>query len=198
MGCALTAKPLYRLRKTNMDKVEYIYKDFKIELINDIDYSSNSTDNLIKYNFEYCVDDESFPNVKYGLLLKRNDKVFNSCILLTSGGFSSLHKNCFSINNDKIFICIGKSISCIELPTLKLLWKKEIDTAICFEIYNVSDDFVIFGECSISRINKNGTIIWQYFGEDIFTNFNLKENFIIAQDYKKKIYNLSLDGKVLL
>jgi hypothetical protein len=59
----------------------------------------------------------------------------------------------------------------------------------------------VHGEINISRINHDGTILWQYSGEDIFMNMDdegeceLRADYIIASDFNNKVYKIGYDGK---
>lgn len=58
------------------------------------------------------------------------------------------------------------------------------------------------GECSILRINRQGRILWEFFGRDIFVNidgidiFEINKDFIKVNDWDNYIYKIRLvDGK---
>ena len=60
--------------------------------------------------------------------------------------------------------------------------------------------YIVQGELDISRIDKNGNIIWQQSGADIFTrmegkdNFVLTENYILATDWENRKYKFDFNG----
>ena len=39
----------------------------------------------------------------------------------------------------------------------------------CFGIHFLDEDYVIHGELEITRLDKDGKIVWQYIGRDIWT-----------------------------
>ena len=41
------------------------------------------------------------------------------------------------------------------------MWRTQADQATCFEIYKYEDSYIIHGEFEISRLDKDGKIIWQ-------------------------------------
>jgi hypothetical protein len=111
---------------------------------------------------------------------------------LASAGPTVVHEHSCSIDNDKIYVCVGNHAFCLKIPELQLIWKHEIDEATNFGIYPFHTDFIIHGELSITRITKEGIIVWQKYGSDIFTTQEAKDDFYIEDDY---IYAQSWDGR---
>lgn len=75
-------------------------------------------------------------------------------------------------------------------------WKTEADDATCFEIFKYEDSYIVHGELAITRLNRNGEILWQQSGRDIFTtpngkdDFTLKDNYVYATDWEGNRYVL--------
>lgn len=85
-----------------------------------------------------------------------------------------------------------------------MLWKTKADQATCFEIFKHKDDYIVHGELEISRLDKNGNIVWQQGGRDIFTTLDGKDDFaitdeyILATDWANRKYKFDFDGKIIL
>ena len=82
-------------------------------------------------------------------------------------------------------------------------WKTVADSASCFGIYYLDQDYVVHGELEITRLDKNGEIIWKYSGGDIWTtesgidDFAVYDDYILATDWEYYRYKLDFDGKVI-
>ena len=65
------------------------------------------------------------------------------------------------------------------------------------------DSYIVHGELAISRINRNGNIMWRKSGADIFTTpegidtFIIAKDYILATDWGYKKHKINFDGEVL-
>jgi len=88
----------------------------------------------------------------------------------------------------------------LSIPELTLLWRTHADQGTCFEIYKYQGSYIVHGEFEISRLHKNGKIIWQQSGADIFTtiegrkDFELTDKYIIATDFENRVCKFDYDG----
>lgn len=183
------------------------YKDYTIELIEETN-SLNPTDNSYKYDNVISDGGTSDCSSKYGILIKDSTgKITRNCLLIgTSGCGQSLCKESCLISEDNLYICVSNKVFSLSLKVFQLNWYKEVDFATAFGIYKLNDDFIIHGELYITRINKNGEIIWQHSSSDIFVspnpknfptdNFYIKENMIFAKSWDERKYCISYDGKM--
>ena len=77
------------------------------------------------------------------------------------------------------------------------------DQGTCFEIYKYQDSYIIHGELEISRLDKDGKILWQRSGADIFTtqdgkdDFRIMKNYILATDWENRKYKFDFNGNIL-
>jgi len=108
------------------------------------------------------------------------------------------------LDNDRLLITCGYEVFCILLPSLKLLWHTQVDMATCFEIAPYQDDYITHGEMEISRLNRQGEILWQFSGKDIFVSpiectpaFTLTPKGIELVDFNYESYFIDYDGKLL-
>ncbi|USL95209.1 hypothetical protein D1J36_007970 [Riemerella anatipestifer] len=169
-----------------------VSEKYVIELFN-LNYSDNYGDFKIIY-----ANLETQSNL-IGIKIFENNKEINSCIIGSEGGSTAIHNNSNLLSYDGIVFCCGNSIIKLTVPTLKLEWKTISDTMTCFEIFYLENDYLIHGELEITRMDRNGKIVWQNGGKDIFTtpegkkDFYFTENEIIAMDwnYEKYIFDYS-------
>lgn len=188
--------------------VKLNYKNYQIEVINDSAYTINSVDNTNVYDtvfFQEKKDNAQFsPTSKHGIIIKKSDAKIASVIICESGGATAITEKSFIIEDDKIWICVCNKVYCLEIPSLELIWRKEIDFITNFSIHKVQDDFIIHGELEIKRITKNGETIWSFGGRDIWVNlegkleFNIENDQIHLFDFESNEYILDFNGQTIL
>ena len=182
------------------------YNDYVIEIIDEICYSLNSTDNTYNYDKVFVVGNETDYSTKYGIRIKNSaNEIIKNCLLVcNTGAGTSVCKETCVIDEKTIFICISNVVVSLSLIELELNWFKEVDFATAFGIYKMNEDFIIHGELSITRLNKSGEIIWQQSGSDIFVlpcdfpidNFYIKDNMIFVQSWDESKYCISYNGEI--
>ena len=182
----------------------YFHDKYIVEVFNDSTFSLNSNDNLNVYKNIYCGEDaKKYPSSKHGIRLIENDEEIDNCLIIGSGGETSINENSSILYNDNIFVCCSDSIFSISILDLKLNWVKKLDMATCFKIFRIENDFVVHGELEISRIDSFGNIIWQFGGADIFVSldeedsFQLNDNHIVLKDFTGTSYMIDFDGEIL-
>ena len=126
-------------------------------------------------------------------------------VVLTGGGsVSSLWEKSALLDGDRLLIACGNEVFCLLLPTLELLWHTQVDMATCFEIVPYQDDYITHGEVEISRLNRQGEILWQFSGKDIFVSptertpsFTLTPKGIELIDFNYESYLIDYQGKII-
>ena len=171
--------------------IEY-FQDKIIEIFEDKTYTHNSNDNINNYLFEYFSKQDEYYSSKFGIIVKKNDKIISSAVISAHGGYTSLNDSNYIIEDNFIIICCGNTLFSLTLPELKLNWKIEIDEVTAFRIEKMNNDYIIRGELAISRINKEGKIIWQKYGSDIFVTYDESFYFDIVDN---NIFTISWDGR---
>lgn len=182
-------------------KIEY--KNYEIEVLDDKDYSIESTDNIRTYKLEYFNGEKFQPTSKHGIRIKDKviEKEISSVIICENGGATTIHKKSFFIEEDRIWICICDKIYCLNLPKLDIEWFKQFDHVTNFSINPFKNDFVIHGELEIFRINRKGEIKWRFGARDIFVSekgensFQITEDLIEVTDWGGYKYKLDKNGK---
>ena len=163
-------------------------------------FDLNNENNYEKYNKIYA-DLKTEPNL-IGIKIFEDDIEINSCIIGSEGGSTTIHDTSNLLSYDGIVFCCGNSIIKLTLPSLELEWKTVSDTMTCFEIFYLEKDYLVHGELDITRLDKNGKIVWQNSGKDIFTtlegndDFFLTETEIIAMDWNYEKYIFDYDGNL--
>lgn len=167
-------------------------------------YKFDSTDNKFVYAKHYFGDSATeYPTSKHGLKIYQEDKIIDSCILIGSGGATSIHKNSSLLDNDQLLICCSDSIFCLTLPNLELKWKIQADQATCFQIFKQQEEYIIHGELQITKLDKGGNKKWEFGGADIFVSIDNEEEFkiendgILFTDFSNTKYKIDFDGKLI-
>lgn len=157
----------------------------------------------LKYDEEY-VEESSYglTSIVEVSVFKRGLK-YKTAIIGSTMGATGVHNTSSVVEDDRLAICCSNNILCLSLPDLKLLWRTTADTITCFELFKYKNRYIVHGELQISCLDRNGTIIWQQSGADIFTTpegvdtFELMDQYILAKDWDYKIYKFYYDGNIL-
>jgi len=173
---------------------------YRIDIYADQTFKEGSADNFNQYDFVYFDKSEyHFPSV-FGIKIYQEDKLLRSAIIGSIGGGTTIHDTSTIIENDRLLVCCSDTIFCLSIPDLTLLWRTQADQATCFEIYKYQDSYIIHGELEISRLDKDGKILWQQSGEDIFTtleskdSFEITDKYILATEWRNRKYKFDYDG----
>jgi len=144
---------------------------YVIRLIDEFGYDPDSVDNVNSYKKFYSAGNynDYLNSSKHGIHIFDGEGLLNSACICAFGGKTGIHPNCLILEAHQILACCADSVFCLTIPDLNLSWVTKADTATCFEIFKHEDDFIVHGELEITRLNKNGKIIWEFSGSDIFT-----------------------------
>jgi len=174
-----------------------IYKGemYELELINEPTYTPGSTDKLRPYSREYDFAAAEYPNSRHGLVLREGGIVRQSCILLASGGASGIHEHSAIMVGSTCFVAVGDTLCGLALPSLDLLWHRQVDTATCFGVYFSAkhDCLISHGELEIARVSLSGEILWSLGGADIFSEgCELHSDYVEAIDFNRTVYRIAI------
>lgn len=176
---------------------------YQIKIFHDFTFTQDSADNLHKYDYEYFDQSDFIFSTVFGIKVYESNLLLKSAVIGSDGGVTTIHKNAVIYEEERVTICCSDSIFCLSIPNLKLLWRTKSDEITCFEIFKYQDDYIVHGEVEISRINKNGDLLWQQSGADIFVtlsgnnDFALTDEYIFAKDFENRIYKFDYEGKNL-
>lgn len=181
-----------------------ITNDYQIEIYSDSTFTENSSDSINKYDFVYLKKSEYKFSSIFGIRLYNKKILIKSAVIGSYGGGTDLHDTSTVVEDDKILICCSDSIFCLSIPDLDLLWRTKADQATCFEIYKYKESYIVHGEVQISKLDKNGKLLWQQSGMNIFTTIDGKDDFfvtdeyIVATDWENRIYKFDFDGYLII
>jgi hypothetical protein len=185
------------------DMEQYTTKRYKIDIFEDYTFKYDSNDNANQYDNVYFDKSDFKYSTVIGIRIFQDDKLLKSAVIGSTGGKTGIGKNSIIIESERLLVCCSDTIFCLSIPDLTLLWRKQADQITCFEIFKYLDSYIIHGEVEISRLDKNGNILWQQSSADIFTtlegkdNFFVTENYIIATDWKNRKYKFDFNGTIL-
>ena len=181
----------------------YTTDKYCIDIYEDKTFTEGSADNVNQYDFVYFEKSGyRFPSV-FGIKTFLDDTLIKSAVIGSIGGGTGIHDTSTILEKDKLLICCSDTVFCLSIPDLTLLWRTQADQATCFEIYKYQDSYIVHGELEISRLDKDGKVLWQKSGADIFTtldgkdDFELKDNYILATDFENKTYKFSYNGQLI-
>jgi len=191
----------YRFVGGNFKTTVQTIGQYQIDIYHDETFRQGSVDNSHKYDYVYFDKSNYVLPTMFGIKIFKDNQLLKSAIIGSIGGGTTNHKNATIIESDRFLICCSDTIFCLSIPDLTLLWRTQADQATCFEIFKYQDNYIVHGELEISRLDKNGKILWQQSGADIFTtisggqDFELTDNFIIAKDFEDRVYKFDYNGK---
>jgi len=181
----------------------YTTEKYRIEIYADETFTEGSADNVSQYDLIFFDKSEyTFPSV-FGIKIYQYDKFLKSAVIGPNAGGTGIHDTSTIIEEDRLLVCCSDTIFCLSIPDLTLLWRTKADQAICFEIYKYQDSYIIHGELEISRLDKDGKILWQKSGADIFTtldgknDFEITESYILATDWENRKYKFDFNGQTI-
>lgn len=181
----------------------YQYNGLTIQIFDDRFYTPGSADNVLVYDKVFIADNMGYHGSAHAVKIYKGEELVNSCIVLSDGGATGIYDNSTLLNSDKLLICCSKTVFCLTLPNLELAWQVQADMVTAFCIYQIEEDYLVQGELSISRINKEGHIVWQFSGADIFVSIDddvpltICDNYIAFHDFEGREYIIDYKGKLI-
>jgi len=184
------------------------FTKYKIEIIDEENYTVGSADNKFQYDFIYQhpEDSEYVPTSTYGIRVYKvyKDDIFKSAVIMATGGATRVAQDSVIIDGQNLLLTCCNKVFCFQLPDLNLNWMIIADMATCFSIFQYKDSYLIHGELEITRLGQSGRIIWQVGARDIFVNmdhygstFNMHDEYIELMDWQGYRYKLFYDGVIV-
>ena len=159
---------------------------------------------LYKDSYQIEIREKEAHPPQVAVYLYKAEEEIKSIVLTAGGSVSSLWEKSALLDGDRLLVACGNEVFCILLPTLELLWHTQVDMATCFEVVPYQDDYITHGEVEISRLNRQGEILWQFSGKDILVSpiertpsFTLTPEGIELVDFNYESYFIDYDGKFL-
>lgn len=191
-----------------LKKIKVAFKNYKIEIVDDSNYTFNSADNITSYDLEYfdgiTNTDRAYSTSQFGIKITQDGNKLASAIICEIGSPTTRTAKSFVLTNNSILICCSDKIYSLSLPDLQLNWKKRFDPATCFAIHSFKDDFIVHGELRITRIDKEGNEKWTFGARDIFVSpdgkdtLELQTDKIKLRDWEGYEYLLNEDGQEII
>ncbi len=172
------------------------YFDSEIFIRNEPTYSPCSADNVHAYDVEYFLSDKREIMNRHGVTLVNHDGTAKSCILLASGGGTTVHERSALICKDTLYVAVGSQLCALALPTLSLAWNAQVDFVTCFEVLFSSEHkcLISHGELEIARVELDGNVTWSQSGHDIFTGeLFLEPDQVKITDWNDDLYVFTID-----
>tara|TARA_B100001146_G_scaffold224965_1_gene245329 strand:+ start:63709 stop:64308 length:600 start_codon:yes stop_codon:yes gene_type:complete len=181
-----------------------LLEKYKVKLYEENDYQISSLDNWYTYSNIFLSTNEFRPTSLIGLKVYDNDdKLISDCLIGAKAGATGINLDSTLISYGRILVCCSNAIFKLSLPGLNLEWYRIADPATCFGIYNLNEDYLVHGELELTRLDKDGKIVWKQSGRDIWTTpeahdyFAIYEDYILATDWEYNRYKFDYDGQLL-
>lgn len=178
----------------------FCYKEYTINIYEAPPYSFNSTDNknydkILKIetsNFNRCIE----------LEISHNDTI--NTVLLIAPYHTSVDA-CAVVSADGLFLMLDKTVCIFDIETLEITKTNELDSlGTMFEVHPYDDDFILYGEMEIYRIDSDLNVVWQFSARDIFVRYQgvehaflMKKDRICLYDFLDNYYEIDYDGKLI-
>jgi len=178
-------------------------ENYQIKIFEENNYDLKSPDNWYRYSRVYLNTDQYKPSSQIGIQVYDDEKLLSDCIIGAEGGATGLNDYSTLISNGGIVVCCSDTVFKLSLMDLNLEWKTKADIATVFGVHILDEDYIVHGELEISRINKDGDIVWSRGGRDIWTTadgiegFAIYDDYILATDWQYNRYKFDFDGNVL-
>lgn len=120
------------------------------------------------------------------------------------GSFFANNDQCAVLDGSILTVLMDNEIFVLDIESISLIRHTSIGDEPYFAIYPIENGFIIHGELTILRLNKDFDQVWQFSGSDIFATPDVdKETFAISndkiflEDWNGYKFILDLDGNLL-
>lgn len=155
------------------------------------------------YNYIYNPSDYKEDDIHSAFIISIETACNNSCIELI-GSFYSNPDRCAELEDSKLVVLMDDVIVEFDLETLSVLKHKTIGDETYFSLYPITDGYLIHGELSIIRLDRNFEQVWNFYGSDIWVvqdgtreAFQIIDDQILLEDWNGIKYILNMDGKLV-
>lgn len=159
-----------------MKSIQIEHQDFEITIVDDNFYVKSTLPDRPQYQFQYTegaiFTGRSYAMNKRGILVKdaQSKELLASTILCENGGRTTISHDLCSITGEHLVVLIGDKRYSLKLPNLAINWFEQGLLGAYFSIHHFKDDFLLFGEVGLSRMDANGRVIWKFKGgSGVFT-----------------------------
>lgn len=120
------------------------------------------------------------------------------------GDEQSAAEQCALLQNHTLTVLLNDVIVQLDLVDCTLVRAKDLNWGGCnFELHGIENDYLIYGELYVVRLNQNLEEIWQFSGRDIFVSITGKRAFemgtesIRLYDFLDHFYEIDFSGKLI-
>jgi hypothetical protein len=108
---------------------------------------------------------------RYGLVVKDANGGERSLLITGAGGCTAVNERSLVALGERCFIAIGVYLLALELETLELDWRQQVDRAACcgVRLTPTADALIAHGEMELARVSLAGDVAWRASGDDLFT-----------------------------
>jgi len=161
-----------------------------VEVVSEPTYIFDSADNTRRYPHAIPLG-EAHRYTAHGVLL--NDEP-----LAVFGDYrcSGVHEHSALTVGESILLAVGGQVVCFSPQPFQVHWQLEVDDATCFGLHFAADHdaLISHGELSISRFSRDGRLLWQAYGADIFSEgITLTPDAIEAVDFNGMRYRFNYE-----
>ncbi|MPM39628.1 hypothetical protein SDC9_86262 [bioreactor metagenome] len=171
--------------------------------IDKVDYPLRSQESYT-YNYVYNPRNYKKDNFHSAFLISIETANNKSCIELI-GSFYSNPDRCAILEDSKLIVLMDDVLVEFDLETLLALKYKTIGDETYFSLYPITDGYLIHGELSILRLDRNFEQTWSFYGSDIWVvqdgtreSFQIIDDQIVLEDWNGVKYILNMDGKFVV
>lgn len=177
--------------------------EYKIRIKKDETYAVGSADNI---HYDVILNPENKRhNDYYSVLAVKIDKFYEKTKIALIGDYYSYDTDCAFLENNTLTIMQNNTFTQINLDDYSIIFHKSFDGyGMFFAIYKFNDGYVVYGELSVVKLNKDYEKEWEFSGKDIFITQNGKEPFELCNDRIKlydwlgNYYELDRNGNLLI
>lgn len=181
-----------------------------VELLYESFHSENKRLEKRQYNKTIKLTETEYGTSLLSLMttLKNGEK--RTCLLMGIEGGIYLHSgdnngNDYSVKleNQILYCSLGFTFLAFDILSQNIKWEIKPEITEIFEFYDLEDDFLVRGELSIHRIDKNGNIKWHFGGRDIWVSIDgqkeviILEDRILLTDFEGNEYEIDFKGNIL-
>ena len=177
-------------------------KECEIIIETDNTFDPYSTDNIYHYDKIHNPLELKTYYLTFSINIKTTDKNISLALI---GDRYSFAEKCAVLKDNDLIILLNNFIFKINILTGELVSSNPIETYGCnFEIYQIDNGYIIYGEIEILMLDFNFNVIWRFSGRDIFvtTNdlipFELCDEIIKLHDFENNYYELTLEGNLII
>ena len=174
---------------------------WSVELHLENDYSIGSVDNIRRYDNLYYANGCNKQNAIEFVGIKCTVTGTNA-LMIATGSPKGLNVSSFIIHGEKIIVCVGNSLFCVNLNDLSQLWTLVCDDSCCFKVYSFDNYYLVHGELTITAVTFDGKKLWDFYGKDIFVTPDGNDEIaffdgkIYIKDWEYNEYVLDRDGRL--